>query len=297
MNKIKISRDKHTGIIFDPRSGSHVLRNFFAEVNNTINVGELFNPARLLSPADAVLDEQVKNFMKGNRSFSYLRIKSESDIVDLNSCEQDDNENIETLKVEAGFSNYFVFSINSVPYGIRRENLFKKFINSDSVQLIRLKRADLLSSILSIYFARTSKIWHKTDPNQIISTPETLKIPMEYIVERLKLNLEVDKDIDKYFPDIPTIYYEQFQNNIHNLRNLFEGIPKKIVSNPYTKLGISYKKHVENIDEIEDYYEQFVNDNKEYFPQYFGKLPHITIPASQGRQPRDLSQLKMAVGV
>ena len=116
-------------------------------------------------------------------------------------------------------------------------------------------------------------------------------------MKRIRMYLENDKDIDKYFSDIPTIYYEQFQNNVNNLRNLFEGIPKKIVSNPYTKLGINYKEYVENIDEIEDYYEQFVNDNKEYFPQYFGKLPHITIPSSQGRQPRDLSQLKMAVGI
>ena len=296
MNKITILKDKHTGIIFDPRSGSHVIREFFSGVNNNINLGEIFNPARSLNEDDINHDEQVKSLMKGNRSFSYSGV-IKSDTLDLNTCEQDDDENIETLKVEAGFSNYFVFSINSVPYGTRRENLFKKFINSDSIQVIRLKRADLLSSILSIYFARTTKIWHRTDPNEIIHLPELLKIPMDYIVERLTLNLEADKDIYKYFPDIPTIYYEQFQNNIHNLRNMFEGIPKKIVSNPYIKLGINYKKHVENIDEIEDYYEQFVNNNKEYYPQYFGKLPHVTIPASQGNQPRDLSQLKMAVGI
>ena len=296
MYKIPILRDKHTGIIFDPRSGSHVLREFFSAVNNTINVGELFNPARFINESDIIHNEYIKSSMKGNRNFKHLGIIN-PDILDLDTCEQDDNENIETLKVEAEFSNYSVCSINSVPYYNRRENLFKKLVNSNVIQCIRLKRADLLSSILSIYFARTNKIWHKIDPNQIINAPETLKIPMDYIVERLKRNLENDKDIDKYFPDIPTIYYEQFQNNVHNLRNLFEGIPKKIVSNPFIKLGINYKNHVENIDEIEDYYEQFVNDNKEYFPQYFGKLPHVTIPASQGRQPRDLSQLKMAVGI
>jgi len=296
MNKIKISRDKHTGIIFDPRSGSHVLRNFFAEVNNTINVGELFNPARLINESDINYNEYIKSLCKGNRNFRYLGI-IKPNILDLDTCEQDDNENIETLKVEAGFSNYFVFSINSLPYDNRRENLFKKLINSNVIQCIRLKRADLLSSILSIHFARTNKIWHRTDPNEIIHVPELIKIPMDYIEERLKLYIETDKDINKYFPDIPTIYYEQFQNNVHNLRNMFEGIPKKIVSSPFIKLGINYKTHVENIDEIEDYYEQFVNDNKEYFPQYFGKLPHVTIPASQGRQPRDLSQLKMAVGI
>lgn len=297
MNKITISRDKHTGIIFDARSGSHVLRTFFAEVNDTINLGELFNPAQLINENNINHNDYIKSLMKGNRNFKYSGLNNKPGILDLDTCEQDDNENIETLKVEAEFSNYSVFSINLMPYDNRRENLFKKLVNSNVIQCIRLKRADLLSSILSIYFARTNSIWHKMDPNQIITAPETLKIPMGYIIERLKINLEIDKDIDKYFSDIPTIYYEQFQNNIHNLRNLFDGIPKKIVSNPYIKLGINYKNHVENIDEIEDYYEQFVNDNKEYFPQYFGKLPHITIPASQGRQPRNLSQLKMAVGI
>ena len=292
MHKIKILPNKHTGIIFDPRSGSHVLREFLSSVTDSINVGELFNPGR----SNNEYDIYTNSLMKGNRNFSYLGI-SNLDTLDLNTCEQDDNENIETLKVEAEFSNYIVFSINLLQYGNRRENLFKKLINSNIIQYIRLKRADLLSSILSIYFARTNNIWHLTDQTKIIHVPETLKIPMGYIIERLKINLEIDKDIDKYFSDIPTIYYEQFQNNIHNLRNLFDGIPKKIVSNPYIKLGINYKNHVENIDEIEDYYEQFVNDNKEYFPQYFGKLPHIIIPASQGRQPKNLSQLKMAVGI
>lgn len=296
MHKIKILPNKHVGIIFDPRSGSHVLREFLSSVTDSINLGELFNPGRSNDEYDIKRDEYTNSLLKGNRYFSYLGI-SNPNIFNLDTCEQDDNENIETLKVEAGFSNYVVFSINSFRYGNRRGNLFEKLINSNIIQCIRLKRADLLSSILSIYFARTSNIWHKRDPNQIISAPETLKIPMDYIIERLKINLEIDKDIDKYFSDIPTIYYEQFQNNLHNLRNLFDGIPKKIVSNPYTKMGINYKTHVENIDEIEDYYEQFVNDNKEYFPQYFGKLPHITIPASQGNQPRDLSQLKMAVGI
>jgi len=292
MHKIKILPNKHIGIVFDPRSGSHVLREFLSSVTESINLGELFNPGR----SNNEYDIYTNSLLKGNRNFSYLGI-SKSNILDLDTCEQDDSENIETLKVEAEFSNYIVFSINLFRYGTRRENLFKKLINSNIIQCIRLKRADLLSSILSIYFARTNNIWHRMDQTKIIHVPETLKIPMDYIIERLKINLEIDKDIDKYFPDIPTIYYEQFQNNLHNLRNMFDGIPKKIVSNPYTKLGINYKNHVENIDEIEDYYEQFVNDNKEYFPQYFDKLPHITIPASQGRQPRDLSQLKMAVGI
>jgi hypothetical protein len=295
MNKISILTNKHTGIIFTPRSGSHVLREFLSSVNNTINGGEIFNPTVISN----VKEDNLNNFLlKGNRKFRHLGL-SNDDSINLKTCEQDDIENIETLTLEASLSNYFVFTINSTGYQTTeyRENILKRLANSNNIQCFRLKRADVLWSFLSIWFARISQIWHQPYENINVYKPESLKIPLGYIIKRLQMDLENDKDIDKYFPDIPTIYYEQFQNNVNNLRNLFEGIPKKIVSNPYTKLGINYKEYVENIDEIEDYYEQFVNDNKEYYPQYFGKLPHVTIPASQGRQPRDLSQLKMAVGI
>ena len=49
MNKIKILKDNHTGIIFDPRSGSHVLREFFSLVNDNTNAGELFNPSQAIN--------------------------------------------------------------------------------------------------------------------------------------------------------------------------------------------------------------------------------------------------------
>jgi hypothetical protein len=90
MHKIKILPNKHTGIIFDPRSGSHVLREFLSSVTDSINVGELFNPGR----SNNEYDIYTNSLMKGNRNFSYLGI-SNLDTLDLNTCEQDDNENIE----------------------------------------------------------------------------------------------------------------------------------------------------------------------------------------------------------
>lgn len=292
MKNIKILSNKHIGIIFKPRSGSHVLREFLSSVTNSINLGELFNPAQ---GTDIDFLENKNSFLVGNRKFIWSDLNNE--IANLKNTDNDDTENLKTLELEASLNNYFVFSINPIPYKIYRENLFKKLKKSENIQYIRLERLDVLSYILSIYFAQSSKIWHRTNPNENIYKPKTTKISLDWIIERLNINLETDKDINKYYPDLSTIYYEQFQNNIHNLRNLVDGVPKKIVSNPYIKIGIDYKEYVENINEIEDYYEQFVNDNKKYFPQYFGKLPHITIPSSQGRQPRDLSQLQLAVGV
>jgi hypothetical protein len=70
---------------------------------------------------------------------------------------------------------------------------------------------------------------------------------------------------------------------------LFTGIPKQLVSFPVNKFSGNYKDLVTNIDEIEEFYEDFVNEHKEYFPQYFGKLPHIEIPKSQGSRPYNLS--------
>jgi hypothetical protein len=97
MNKITILRDKHTGIIFDPRSGSHVLRTFFAEVNDTINLGELFNTAQLMNENNIIYNDYIKSLMKGNRNFKHLGLNNKPGILDLDTCEQDDNENIETL--------------------------------------------------------------------------------------------------------------------------------------------------------------------------------------------------------
>jgi hypothetical protein len=271
-------------------------------VTNTINGGELFNP---MHPMQNGNEDYPNSFLatnnllvKGNRKFIHSGL-GDDNLLNIKTSEQSDIENIETLTLEASLSNYFVFTIHSTGYKPTeyRENLLKKLSNSNNIQFFKLKRADVLWTFLSMWFARISKIWHHSYENIKFHKPESLNIPLAFITILLQEDLQNDKDMDKYFPDIPTIYYEQFQNNVNNLRNLFDGIPKKIVSNPYAKFGINYKEYVENIDEIEDYYEQFVNDNKEYYPQYFGKLPHITIPASQGRQPRDLSQLKMAVGI
>jgi hypothetical protein len=174
MNKISILPNKHTGIIFTPRSGSHVLREFLSSVNNTINGGEIFNPVLSSNTMEDNLDDFL---LKGNRKFRHLGL-SNDDSINLKICEQDDIENIETLTLEASLSNYFVFTINSTGYQTTeyRENILKRLVNSNNIQCFRLKRADVLWSFLSIWFAGINKIWHQPYDEINPYTPESLKI-------------------------------------------------------------------------------------------------------------------------
>lgn len=304
MNIPTIEPNKHIGILFQPRSGSHVVRHFLSSVTNNIDLGEVFNPV-CYSGKNRL--SRLNTELVGNRKL----INSLNDAQEIVTSEEIKNKalpdaiaNIETLKVENELNNHTIFTIHSSGYYQYRPELFKNLADANYIQYIRLERADVLTSYLSIETARETKNWHRLfDSNQLPEDFPTelplqrMQISIEHLVDRLKVYVNTCIDIDEYFPNVPTIYYEQFQYNVANLRNMFNGVPKKIVSIPYLKIGTNYKEWIDNIDEVENVYEQFVNEHKEYFPQYFGKLPHIKIPASQGRQPRDLSQLQMAVGI
>ena len=307
-----LEKNKHVGILFTARSGSHVLRHFISTITDKKNLGEPFNPIGFISREELKI---VNTLLKGET-------KIESSTADLQGNMTSENiknimlpESISNLKIfkkEAELNNYTVCSIHCEGYYDFAPELFRHLAEEDTMQFIRLERADLLTAILSSKIAKDTNKWHNpsidgtpltekqrnTPQNPSPELPlKKVEVSINYLKKRLYTYIQRCNYVDQYFPDVPTIYYEQFQNNVANLRNMFNGIPKKIISIPYLKLGINYKEWIENIDEIEDYYEQFVNENKEYFPQYFGRLPHIKIPASQGRQPKDLSQLKMAVGI
>lgn len=287
--KTYVEDNKHIGLLFQPRSGSHVVRHYLSTVTNKFNLGELFNPKSDSGNRRIVTSlENEEEYLHVERDPKYI-INSENRIADV-------KDNINILHAAESKNRLGVCGITVGNYiDILPE--VSVMLKSTKMQFIRLERADVLSSILSIHIAVISGQYHKTEDN----TPNLLKLESD---SQFKLKFDLDsfrdnlvhyatcyKAIPNYFGDVPTIYYEQFQNNIHNLRNMFEGIPKQIVSNPYSKLGKNYKEFIVNIDDVEDVYEQFVNENKECFPQYFGKLPHIKIPKSQGRQPRDLSLL------
>ena len=190
MNKIPLFTNKHTGIIFTPRSGSHVLREFLSSVTNNKSGGEIFNPTRNKG------DDEENLLLEGNRKFRHLGLTGDH-TIDQETCKQDDIENIETLTLEASLSNYFVFTVNSTGYQTTeyRENILKRLANSNNIQCFRLKRADVLWSFLSICFAKNNNVWHQPYTNINPYTPESLKIPLEWIMKRLRMDLENDKDI------------------------------------------------------------------------------------------------------
>jgi len=293
-----IEPSKHIGLIFQPRSGSHVVRHYLSVASNRIDLGELFNPA-------------VNTYRESDIDFLEKTINLHTENIDnvgTSSGLITKDEFLDAAKTNASLLDKLSGSkINSV-FGILTHSYkdcmtdFAEIIKSTNTQLVRLERADVLSSIISLQVAKKSNRWHNPtfrDPNL---APYDIEITK---TKQLRFSLtDLLKDLEKYvtnyqlvnqiYGELPIIYYEQFQNNVSNLRNLFAGIPKRIVSIPFNKIGVNYKSLIPNLDDIEDLYETFVNDNKEYFPQYFGKLPHVTIPPSQGRQPRDLSSLQIA---
>lgn len=292
-----IEPNKHIGLLFQPRSGSHVVRHYLSEITDRLDLGELFNPfSRIYRKT-------------GDPQLSISTAKS----VPLPSKDNTEEENIllDTLILEHAATNASilnelsavnknaVFGINNLSY-LHCASAAVKIIKSTDTQFIRLERADVLSSIISLMVAKTSGRWHNPvlAPGEIlpydieITKSKRLVIPdMLFLLQSYVDNL---KSMQQHYGELPVMYYEEFQHNVSNLRNMFTGIPNRIVSIPFKRMGLNYKEVVANLDDMEDLYENFVNENKEFFPQYFNKLPHIIIPESNGRQPRDLSLLQVA---
>lgn len=298
MNLPTIEPNKHIGILFQPRSGSNVVRPYLSTVTDRKDLSELFNPVGQVAEPGA-LNYQLLGGGKITRSLKFsdgAPILPE-DIIRV--ALPDAIANLGMLREQTELKNPTVFGIHSHAYLEDVPAFFKLLLEAKNIQYFRLERADVLYSILSLIIARETGHWHnmaRPTDNVPVHTftpvqdlPESFNIPIPELQQRLTRYVTVSREIEEYFGDLPTIYYEQFQFSVANLRNLFNGIPKKIVSIPVTKTGTDYKLIVSNLNEVEDFYEQFVNEHKEYFPQYFGKLPHIQIPACQGRQPRDLS--------
>jgi hypothetical protein len=183
-----------------------------------------------------------------------------------------------------------IFGILVRSYKNNYPAFIEKLSKQENIQFVHLTRADVLYGIISTIICDETTIWHnKSDLQQERYVEKRIFNP-SVILYCLNAYLDELKEIRTHFNSVHTIYYEQFQFNVSNLHNLFSGIPKKIISIPFNKFVGNYKDIIKNLDEIEDLYEKFVNEHAEYFPQYFGKLPDVIIPACQGRQPRDLSK-------
>jgi hypothetical protein len=184
-----------------------------------------------------------------------------------------------------------IFSVLLFDYVGKFDSELRHLASRDDTQFINLTRADVLYSLISAYISQQTEVWHNTSVHNKDRRHTQFRIEMPMLRRHLTEFICEQQFIIDTFKNVPTVYYEEFQHSPANLRNKFTGMPCKIVTTTVNKFSGNHKDFITNLDEVEDFYEQFVNEHKEYFPQYFGKLPHIQIPACQGRQPRDLSRM------
>jgi hypothetical protein len=269
---IPLDTNKNLGIIFLPRSGSHVLQYYISVLADYTNLHELFNAE--------VGVELVKNNVKNQ-----YYIDTHVPLPPFGEEEITLKRRLQTYKEHYLTQERNSFKVRIQSYIDQYPEFSGELANLPNTQFINLQRADVLYSMISIKMCHLTDVWH----NQESRTVRREVDPFTYSIDKLKLELleyvETCKHIKKYFGDIPTIYYEQFQDRPTNILNLFSGIPKKIVGSIFNKFKGNYKDNVKNLVEVETYYEEFVNQHSECFPQYFNKLPHVIIPSRQGNQP------------
>ena len=286
--EINLPTNKHIGIIFDPRSGSHVFRNYISNLINIVNLSEFLNPQ--VYPLRVSVNKNEKEVYYANDHKSGKKSNFElfdeitiNEWVDKRSNILNDMTDIEIFSI---FGILIKNTLSNYP------NIIKKIKQIPNIYFVRLKRADILYSIISIELSRYTEIWHNIDNTNVHSRKkikDKIKIPIIEIKNHLEMYVRCEDLIKETFNEIPTIYYEQWQNNVRNLNKILK-LPNKLVSIDFQKFEGNYKNLISNIDEIENYYEEFVNDHAEYFPQFFDKLPKIEIPKSQGRQPNQLHE-------
>ncbi len=280
---IPIQPNKHIALLFEARSGSTVLRHFLATVLNYGNLNEYFN--------HRVGTDTLR--IEGTDTYFTPGTGTRTNLTDSELAARSKGH-LEILNQLTAINRYMVFCVMENSYREAYPTLTNELSKRSDIQPIRLVRADYLYSIISIMVSRNTGQWHNSMVNSSLAVKKREVKPFSvniHLIEKMMLDYVISVDeLNENFENAPIIYYEQFQTSPASMMNLFSGIPKKLVSVDLTKFSGNHKDLVENLDEVEDFYEQFVNDHKEYFPQYFGKLPHVQIPACQGRQPRDLSR-------
>lgn len=295
---VDIDQTKHVGIIFQPRSGSHVLQHYLATVAEMYNSGEIFNLTmnlKLNVPSDG-RDPYMGPTDLIDPAALYLSLRGASLAAEIAARRK-------AITALGATGRRTVFKLWPGAWMKPYPEVSEELAGSPEYQFIILQRADVLYSLISFAVssmggtvattASLSDFHNKTT----IARPKIMTatyLALDWLKYKLSAYIEEQAHIARYFKDAPTIYYEEFQDSPAKLRKMFTGVPSEIVSIPYSKFLGNHKDIITNLAEVEDLYEQFVNEHKEYFPQYFGKLPHIQIPACQGRQPRDLSKIQLA---
>ena len=261
--KITLPKDKHIGIIIEPRSGSHAFRNYISSSLKYIDLGEFINP---LHRAPILIIDKNKNSVQ---KVADPKAGMTPDNWQFNETIANNwiDKQLTILNDMANIDRFAIFSIvikNALSY---YPAVLEKIKNNPNIYFIRLKRIDILYSIISIEMCKHTNIWHNIDHQNKFSR-ELIKhkfdIPLDVIKDHLEMYIKCERLVEEIFDNTPVIHYEQWQNNIRNLHKVLD-LPNKLVSVDYQKFTGNYKNLISNIVDIENYYKEFVMEHFEYF--------------------------------
>jgi hypothetical protein len=263
---IKIDKEKNIGIIFEPRSGSTVLASYLSQSTNMTNLEEIF----VASATQKISIHPVNNTVTVSKDNEFIQPYGTDEVKKVLDARFANWKSVE--KINLSIVKIYVESyINVYPE-------FTSILKNENMQFINLERADFFYSFISTNVSDRDNRWHNVDKISARRELEKYSIAPEYLIRWCNNYIKKTDHVRNHFPDIPTIYYEQFQNNIHALRKMFTGIPNILPSIPYTKFLGKQTDYIENIDELTDCFLEFANKNREYFPAYFNEIPGIKLP-------------------
>jgi hypothetical protein len=259
--KINLPKNKHIAVILEPRSGSHAFRNYISSSLDILNLGEFLNP---INPQQAVTIDKnkktaltFKDVFRRDSDFDFDNIKINNWV----------DKSLTILNDVASVEHYAIFSLLIKNVLCCYPDVIRKIKNNPNIDFIRLKRIDVLYGIVSIEICKYTEIWHNIDQRDTFSRvnmKNKLNIPIDEIKFHLEMYIKCENLIKEIFGNVPVIYYEQWQNNIRNLNKIIT-LPNKLISIELTKFAGDYRDLISNINEIEDYYREFVKEHSEYF--------------------------------
>lgn len=272
--EFELPRDKHIGIILDPRSGSHAFRNYVSSSLDILNMGEFLNP--IIHSVNLVIDKDKKSVYTITDQRYGRPLNKSFDKILINKWI---NEKVKILDDMSEINQFGIFSIvikNTLSYFPDVVETIKK---NPNIFFIRLKRKDILYSMISIELSNYTEIWHNIDHKNTFSREnikDKIYIPIDVINGHLEMYIKCECLIEEIFGEVPVVYYEYWKNNIRNLNKILN-LPNKLVSVDYQKFAGNYRNLISNITEIEDYYQEFVDKHSEYFQDHRYQTPLLEL--------------------
>lgn len=291
---IQIDRQKHLALLFRARSGSTVFRSFMSQVLNFKDCSEIFNHG---------LPERLHLKITDDNDISIEKLDTVSIDIRLSKEYQEkqfeiSKQNLDVLSYMTDHGIQGIFGVYHQSYYNYNPELTQMILDRPDVQPLILLRADVLYGIISECVCRETDQYHNTSANSVTRSVNPFAIKLDDLKIHLEYYVNFYKDIQRANPDIPVVYYEQFRQTPVKLLNIFSGLPKKLCSVSTNKWEGDYRKHVTNMDQVENLYREFVLKHIDCFPQLFDPgLQSITPPLPGLQQPSlPLSSLYHAVG-